>query len=135
MTDRTLSAREVEQRREAKLKSGAFSEAVIVPLSKVLYRRLRRRMNEAGGKTHPVTRLRLELLARVLARIQLADEWLARQPHQLFRDTTTGEVHALIDRYVSWVSVAARMVDRLPESSSRALEEDLPAIAAKVRRG
>ena len=70
MANRPLSARGVEQRRQARLKSGATSEAVVVPLSKVLYRRLRRRMNAAGGKT----RLRLELLARVLARIQLADE-------------------------------------------------------------
>lgn len=130
-----LSARERRQRRRAALKSGARSEAKVVPLSKVLYRRLRRKLNKVDGRTHPVTRMRLELLARVMARIQLADEWLAKQPHQLFKDQTMGAVHALTDRYMTWVSVASRMVDRLPESSGRALEEDLPAIAARVRRG
>lgn len=80
MRCRELSPAELQQRRVAALKSGAFSEAKMAPLSRTIYVRLRRRVSRASGPTHPVQRLRLELLARILARIQLADEWFARQP-------------------------------------------------------
>jgi hypothetical protein len=132
MSDRTFAGSESAQRRAAAIKSGALSETRVAPLSRGIYQRLRRRVSRASGPTHPVQRLRLELLARVLARIQLADQWFVTQPHELFRDPAAGEVHALVDRYMGWVAGASRMVDRLGEAGTP--DDDLPALAARVRR-
>lgn len=88
----------------------------------------------ASAPTDPRLRLRLRLLATHLAKIELAEAWLAAQEHELFRDAVAGEVHPLIERIDRWVAAAWPMIDRLPEAGARALEDDLAGLLGPRRR-
>lgn len=136
MSSRPLSAQALAQRRFAAVKSGAHSTTMTRPSSDRLYEHLRRRVVRASGKTNPQLRLRLRLLATILAKIELAERWLAEQDHELFRDAQAGELHPLIERVDRWVAAASPMIDRLPAAAARAVEDDLPALfAGRGRRG
>lgn len=136
MSSRPLSAQQLAQRQLAALRSGAFSATATRPASDRLYEHLRRRVVRSSGPTTPQLRLRLRLLATTLAKIELAELWLAQQDHELFRDALTGEVHPLIERVDRWVAAASPMIDRLPAGAARAIEDDLPTLlAARGRRG
>lgn len=82
----------------------------------------------------------LRLLAGVLARIELASEWLAE--HGIFRDG--GEIQPVLRAMSTWENTAARILDRLGcdplaraqldlDVAQAAHEETLTTLAARAR--
>jgi hypothetical protein len=134
MDDRESAESGRSQRAAAPRKSAAHSPAAVLPLQRQLYRSLRDRIRRSSGPTSAQDRLRLELLAGLLAQIVLADQWLAAQSHPLLRDVRTGAVHDLVDRRVRWTVQAARLVDKLPGALGHGEADDLPALASRLRR-
>ncbi len=126
MSPRELSPAQLAQRHVAAVKSGATSRAIPRPSSETKYAHLRRAVVRASGKTTPRQRLQLRLLAIVLVRIERAERWLAQQPDEIFADAATGDLHPLIARVDHWSSVAAGMLERLPDAAKADLADAFP---------
>lgn len=119
-----------EDGNDAALKHGAFSEAKIKPRAEEIAVELREIVPLESGSDAPS----IWLLSLLLARIAVANEWLAE--HGIFRDESTSEPQPILRALSTWENSAQRLLDRLGLTIAGRAEVglQLAGTAALVRR-
>lgn len=125
-------------------KHGLYSKFALAPLTDEKRRELNEIMEGRKLMIAPSDSVAVNLLARVLAQIELMGRWLSE--HGLFQDdangSSRGAASPLLPQYLSAIKVASRLCDQLglsPEarvklSKGVAQTEDLASKIQRVRQ-